>query len=233
MNDTNAPQHPAKVAAYLQLFARHRGETAGSYDTVASVYDGFAAVWDHHLAAPALAYYDDIIGRVVRPGATVLDAAAGTGERTHAILQRSAPGSVVAFDASVDMLAVAQTKITDPRVQFLVGDMRHLPFEDNTFDLVSCAWAIEIMEDPYPVVREFLRVIKPDGVVLYACCSLPGGKPGERIKEMFAHVSSAQTPLTHLLGGAERPFHHCSRSSSKQFAGGFMTVATLGKCCQV
>ncbi|GIW07464.1 MAG: hypothetical protein KatS3mg060_2269 [Dehalococcoidia bacterium] len=138
----------SKLTGYLGLIRRHRGEPAGSYDEVASVYDSFAKVWDRRIAAPALGHFDRIVEERVPPGALVLDAGAGTGERTLAILRHSEPGDVIALDASAAMLDIARSKIRDPRVRFMLGDLQRLPFDDDTFDVVSCSWAIEIMADP-------------------------------------------------------------------------------------
>src|SRR5215471_4360563 len=121
-----------KLAFYLKLLHRHRGDAAGAYDEVATVYDDFAKVWDQHITAPALHYFNHLIEERVKPGAVVLDAGAGTGERTLAVLAHSQPGKVIVFDASKGMLAVAESKIHDPRVSFLQDDVRHLPFEDNS-----------------------------------------------------------------------------------------------------
>ncbi len=88
-------------------------------------------------------------------------------------------------------------------------------------------WVIEIMDDPRAVVQEFIRVIKPGGVVIYAFCSLPEGTLGNILKYV------KESPLTHLLSKEERPFHRCDYSSLTQFAGGLTTVATVGKCCTV
>ena len=231
--DSWETSHKHNLAAFLKLLKRHRGEAGGSYDEVAPVYDSFVKVWDERIAAPALDEYNWLIEKYVKPGAVVLDAGAGTGQRTLAILEHSKPGKVVALDASLSMLEVARSKIHDPRVEFRQGDLNHLPFEDNTFDVVSCTWAIEIMDDPAAAVKEFLRVIKPDGVVMYAFCSLPEGTPGKVLKYVIDKLSSKNSPLTHLLSEKERPFHKCERSSLVQFAGGLTTVATLGKCCEV
>lgn len=221
------------LAAYLGLFRRHRGEPAGSYDEVASVYDSFAKVWDRRIAAPALGHVDRIIEERVPPGALVLDAGAGTGERTLAILRHSEPGDVIALDASAAMLDIARSKIRDPRVRFMLGDLQRLPFEDDTFDVVSCSWAIEIMADPRSAVQELIRVIKPGGFVVYAFCSLPEGPIGSVLNHVIARVASKERALSHLLAEGERPFHRCASSSLKQFSGGLTTVATVGKCCRV
>lgn len=131
------------------------------------------------------------------------------------------------------MLAIAKANIHDKRVRFVQGNVRRLPFDDNTFDVVICTWVLHIMDDPRAVVQEFIRVIKPDGTVIYTFCSLPEGPPGKVLKYAIAKVSSSESPLTHLLSEDERPFHRCERSSLTQFAGGLTTVATVAKCCQV
>jgi len=212
---------------------RHRGEQADAYDEVASVYDNFTQVWDQHIAAPALARVTHLIEQWVQPGAAVLDAGAGTGERTLTVFQHSQPGSVVALDASERMLAIAQAKIVDQRVQFLRGDVQHLPFDENTFDVILSTWVIEIMADPRAVVQAFIRVLKPEGIVIYAFCSLPEDSPGKALRYVIEKISSKEGPLTHLLTKEERLFHFCERSSLVQFAGGLTTVATVAKCCNV
>ncbi len=222
-----------KLQGFVKLLKLHRGEATTAYDEVAPVYDSFVKVWDDHIAAPAMAYYNELIARYVKPGALVLDAGAGTGERTLAILAHSQPGKVIALDASSGMLEVARSKIHDSRVEFKQGELMHLPFEDNTFDLVSCSWVVEIMDDPRAAVQELLRVIKPEGIVLYAFCSLPEGMPGDILKHILHKVMSETNPLTHLLAEDERPFHDCEHSSLKQFAGGLTTVATVAKCCTI
>ena len=180
-----------------------------------------------------MAYYNEFITRYIKPGALVLDVGAGTGERTLAILAHSQSCKVIALDASVGMLEVAHSKIHDTHVEFKQGDLSHLPFEDNTFDLVSCSWVIEIMDDPRAALQELLRVIKPEGIVLYAFCSLLEGVVGDVLKHILDKVVSETNPLTHLLAQDERPFHQCGHSSLKQFAGGLTTVATVAKCCPI
>lgn len=42
-----------------------------------------------------------------------------------------------------------------------------MPFEDNFFDLVVCAWVLEHIRDPEKAFREIYRVLKPQGKVIF------------------------------------------------------------------
>lgn len=131
------------------------------------------------------------------------------------------------------MLAVAEAKIDSPIVQFQQGDIRHLPFADDSFDVVVSTWVVEILDDPRGAVEELVRVIKPTGVVIYAFCSLPEGSAGAVLRYVRDAVATRLAPMSHLLSEDERPFHHCRRSSIAQFSGGLTTVAMVSKCCPI
>lgn len=230
---TTNPESVNKIAGFIRLLTHHRGEAAGSYDEVAGGYDFFVSFWDHYVAAAAMKEYERLLAERVPAGGVVLDAGAGTGERTLAILRAADPGRVVALDASAGMLDVAKSKIDDTRVEFQLGDVARLPFPDDTFDVVSSSWTIEILDDPKAAVTEFLRVLKPGGTVLYSFCSLPQGSVGRVARWIADHVLPGSNPLSHLLDDEQAPFHDCSMSSLQRFSGGLTTVATLGKCCSV
>jgi len=53
-------------------------------------------------------------------------------------------------------------KITD----FVQADAHHLPFQDNTFEIVYCFEVIEHVESPLKMIREFHRVVKKDGTLV-------------------------------------------------------------------
>lgn len=40
-----------------------------------------------------------------------------------------------------------------------------LPFDDKTFDLITCTEAFEHIENHHPILREILRILKPGGMV--------------------------------------------------------------------
>lgn len=52
-----------------------------------------------------------------------------------------------------------------PKVHYIVGDAYLLPFEDETIDYIVAGETIEHLEEPEKAVKEWLRVLKPNGVL--------------------------------------------------------------------
>ena len=88
-----------------------------------------------------------------------LDVACGTGHLVAAASQRGAASEGVDF--AEPMIAAAQA--TYPGLPFKVADATQLPYEDRSFDAVTCAFGLSHMEDPQTAVNETLRVLKPGG----------------------------------------------------------------------
>jgi len=50
----------------------------------------------------------------------------------------------------------------------LVGNLEQLPFDDNSFDVVTSLWVLEHLENPEKVFNEINRVLKPGGFFMFA-----------------------------------------------------------------
>ncbi|MCI5157276.1 MAG: class I SAM-dependent methyltransferase [Candidatus Electrothrix sp. AUS1_2] len=48
---------------------------------------------------------------------------------------------------------------------FIRGDIFHLPFQDNSFDLITCSHVIEHLSDSFHAVAELKRICKPNGYI--------------------------------------------------------------------
>jgi SAM-dependent methyltransferase len=94
-------------------------------------------------------------------GREVLDAGCGSGYGTR-MLAAEAPARVVGVDISDE--AVAATRAEG--LEAVRGDLRELPFEADSFDVVVCFEAIEHVEGPERVIAELRRVLRSDGVLL-------------------------------------------------------------------
>ena len=103
------------------------------------------------------------------PDALVLDLATGTGRLPAALLgDPRFRGRIVGLDISAGMLAKARERLAPfgGRSVLLHQKAEPLPFPDETFDVVSCLESVELLADRDAHFREFLRVLKPGGILL-------------------------------------------------------------------
>jgi ubiquinone/menaquinone biosynthesis C-methylase UbiE len=93
------------------------------------------------------------------PRGRALDAACGTGRHAAHLVELGY--DVIGVDTTAAMLAVAREKV--PAATFHQGRLEALPVEDESVDVVTCALALEHVNDLAPVAREFARVLRPGG----------------------------------------------------------------------
>ncbi len=96
----------------------------------------------------------------------VLDLCCGTGDLALRFQAR-----VVGADFTAEMLRVAETRSRE--IEWLQADALHLPFPDNSFDVVSVGYGLRNLADINAGLREIYRVLRPGGKFL----SLDFGKP--------------------------------------------------------
>lgn len=109
----------------------------------------------------------------VRPGARALDVCCGTGDLAFGLAQREA--ETVGVDFSAAMLEVARER--ESKVALIRADALQLPFQDDTFDIVTVGYGLRNLASWQQGVREMMRVAKPGGRLL----ALEFGKPGNAI----------------------------------------------------
>ena len=107
--------------------------------------------------------YEEAIRRVgVSPGQRVLDIGCGTGVFLRLAADRGAVPS--GLDASEALLAIARERVPDADLQ--VGEMEQLPYEDDSFDLVTGFNSFFFAADLVAALREAGRVAKPGAPVV-------------------------------------------------------------------
>jgi O-antigen biosynthesis protein len=94
----------------------------------------------------------------------VLDAGCGMAYGT-ALLAASGAGETVGVDLAEEVLDHVREQMPNG-VVLLQGDVRRLPFDDDTFDLVVCFEVIEHVSEPGEVLDELRRVLAPGGVLV-------------------------------------------------------------------
>lgn len=104
----------------------------------------------------------------LRAGQRLLDVGCGPGTITADLAQRVAPGQVTGLDAEPSMVTRAAGVARDralTNVDFEVGDVHALPFDDATFDVVHAHQVLQHVNDPIAALREMRRVCRPGGIV--------------------------------------------------------------------
>lgn len=98
----------------------------------------------------------------------ILDAACGPGKYAEILIEKGA--DVIGFDISNKMVELAQ-KRNRSKGKFFVHDLCEPleNFEDETFDIVICALALDYIEDWNDTILEFNRVLKKDGILVISC----------------------------------------------------------------
>ncbi len=107
----------------------------------------------------------------VRPGNKVLDLAGGTGDLTKKFSKLVGPsGKVVLADINSSMLEVGRERLTNQgyvgNIEYVQANAQYLPFEDNTFDVITIAFGLRNVTDKDEALRSMFRVLKPGGRLL-------------------------------------------------------------------
>ena len=166
------------------------------------VEDGYA-IWAPRYDGPnsAVECEQPIVHRMIatlRAGVAP-DAACGTGR--HAAKLAELGHQVIGVDTTDAMLSVAREKV--PAADFRLGRLEQLPVDDETIDLITCTLALNHVERLEPVMREFVRVLRPGGQAILAdmhpATTMTGsiaGFPEDDVTRGIPYVRN----LTHHLG---------------------------------
>jgi SAM-dependent methyltransferase len=146
---------------------------------------GFAAAGVYERGRPG--YPAAAVSRIVerlglRPGATVLDLAAGTGKLTRLLVPSGA--TVVAVEPIAEMRAELRHRV--PGISVLAGTAEQIPLADATVDAVTVASAFHWF-DPDSALREIRRVLVPAGGLALAWNARDERSPLQRaLSELMA-----------------------------------------------
>lgn len=103
----------------------------------------------------------------LNPGETVLDLGSGGGIDVLLSARRVGPsGKAFGLDMTDEMLTLArenQRKAGVENVEFLKGEIEHIPLPDNSVDVIISNCVINLSGDKDRVLREAFRVLKPGG----------------------------------------------------------------------
>lgn len=136
--------------------------------------------------------YPDILAELEKEDFTdVLDAGCGTGAVIALLAERHPDKHYTGIDLSPKMIAVASGKGIK-NVRFVCGDCENLPFEPESFDVITCSMSFHHYPHPVNFFCSCERVLRPGGRLI--------------IRDMTASsfllklINSVEIPLAHLMG---------------------------------
>jgi SAM-dependent methyltransferase len=125
-------------------------------------------------------------------GETVLDLGSGGGIDVLLSARRVGPtGKAYGLDMTDDMLGLArenQRKAGVQNVEFLKGEIEHIPLPDNSVDVIISNCVINLSGDKDQVLREAYRVLKPGGRLAVSDVVTRGAVPEEVRKSMLLWI---------------------------------------------
>lgn len=141
------------------------------FDDIAQRYD----LLNHLLSLGQDFYWRHVMTRELsaQPGELILDLAAGTGDSSLGFLKRGA--EVIGLDLSHNMLAIARTKLAGMSFTAVQGSAYAMPFQDSSFEGLTCAFGIRNMHETPKALAEIYRVLKPGGRMVILEFSMPAG----------------------------------------------------------
>ena len=125
--------------------------------------------WYKHVLTRAL----NDLQRMLEPGriyANILDVGCGRGKSICLLDERFHPQRIVALDPDAQMLREAEVlgAQCNSRVTLLRTSATDTQLPDTAFDMVFCHQTFHHIADQESAMREFYRVLKPGGVLLFA-----------------------------------------------------------------
>lgn len=163
-----------KVTPYKDSELGKKEQVTQMFDTISESYDGLNRVisfgidikWRKRVVAIVKSKHPE----------TILDIATGTGDLA---IQMAGTGAkkIVGLDLSPGMLEVGKKKVAQKNlantIEMIVGDSENLPFEDNSFDVITVAFGVRNFETLEKGLGEILRVLKPNGTFVVLETSVP------------------------------------------------------------
>ncbi len=162
------------------------------FDRIAGTYDAL----NHGLSLHIDKLWRRKAVSLMPPAEHVLDVAIGTADLAIEMLRKGKAQRVTGIDLSEQMMAVGKKKVERLRVtgyglpvEFVFGNAQQMPFADNMFDGVTCAYGCRNFQNLDEGLREMYRVLKPGGQVTILEFSYPSNRLVRALYDIyFTHV---------------------------------------------
>lgn len=182
-----------QVTPYKDSSGKKKQQVEQMFDNIAPKYDflnhflslGIDKLWRKKAIRILSGYKTNLL----------LDVASGTGDFAIAAAKLN-PSKIIGFDISEQMLNVGRAKVQrlglDHIIEFQKGDSESMPFDDEHFDAITVAFGVRNFENLENGLKEFVRVLKNDGVAIILEFSKPKYFP---MKQLYLFYFFGILPL--------------------------------------
>ena len=193
------------------------------FDRIASTYDGL----NHGLSLNIdRRWRHKTVARMAN-AKHVLDVAIGTADLTIEMLRQGKAEQITGIDLSEGMMAIGEKKVQEfknSKVRFVYGNAQEMPFEDKSFDAVTCAFGCRNFQDLDAGLKEMYRVLKPGGQVTILEFSYPKNPFIRWVYDLyFSHI----LPFVGRIVSRDKTAYSYLNTSVKHFCWGEAFVKRL------
>lgn len=140
----------------------------------------------------------------IKHGELVLDLGSGAGADAFQASKLVGPsGNVIGVDATPEMIWKARDLATKQglvNVEFRLGEIEHLPLEENSIDLAISNCVLNLLPDKLVGFREIFRVLKPGGRIRISDLVTSNPVPRSKVRaESWAACVEGAIPETEYL----------------------------------
>ena len=172
----------------------------------------------------------------LRDNFKVLDLAGGTGDMVKLMRSKiSNQGSIILSDINWSMLKEGRDRLIDQGiedVQIAQIDAQHLPFKENTFDLVTIAFGLRNVTNKQAALESILSSLKPGGKLMVLEFSRP---TNEILRELYDLFSFEVIPkIGEFVAQSEESYRYLAESirmhPTQEELKGLMESAGFSNC---
>ncbi|MAO48379.1 MAG: bifunctional demethylmenaquinone methyltransferase/2-methoxy-6-polyprenyl-1,4-benzoquinol methylase UbiE [Aequorivita sp.] len=203
-----------KITPYKDSSEGKKKQVEQMFDTISENYDGLNRVIS---LGSDVKWRKKVIKMVAetRPK-TILDIATGTGDLAIQFAEKTSAEKIVGLDLSEGMLSVARKKVSgkniSEKIEFVQADSEALPFDDNTFDVITVSFGIRNFENLEKGLSDIYRVLKKGGIFVILETSVPSKFP---FKQGYYFYSKNVLPLVGKLFSKDKvAYKYLSESAS-------------------
>lgn len=159
---------PAKIRNKLKSVSTLR--TAQVPESLFGVWFLGTKTWETHVLKVAIKDLDNLISDRQKSYGTIIDIGCGWGQSFKFLSDRFSPQKLIGADIDPNMLrrSAKEAARLGIDVELYQGSSAHVPLGDEAVDIVFCHQTFHHFVDQENAVREFHRILKPGGLLLFA-----------------------------------------------------------------